>query len=49
MQKCIWYSPPNVFALRLNAAIFNCIAAENRKFRAFKKNTVGFFEQGLRP
>ena len=40
---------PDVFALRLNAAIFDCIATENRKFRAFKKITVGFFEQGLRP
>ncbi len=39
---------PDVFALRLNAAIFDCFAAENRKFRASKKPTVGFFEQGLR-
>ncbi|MBE6553665.1 MAG: hypothetical protein E7666_04910 [Ruminococcaceae bacterium] len=39
---------PDVFALRLNAAIFDCFAVENRKFRATKKPTVGFFEQGLR-
>lgn len=39
---------PDVFALRLNAAIFDCFAVENRKFRASKKPTVGFFEQGLR-
>ncbi|MBE6553759.1 MAG: hypothetical protein E7666_05390 [Ruminococcaceae bacterium] len=40
--------PPDVFALRLNTAIFDCFAVENRKFRATKKPTVGFFEQRLR-
>jgi len=39
---------PDVFALRLNTAIFDCFAVENRKFRATKKPTVGFFEQRLR-
>jgi len=48
MQKCIWYSPPTFFALRLNAAIFDCFAVENRKSRTTKKPTVGFFEQRLR-
>jgi len=38
----------NVFALRLNTAIFACFAVENRKFRATKKPTVGFLEQRLR-
>ena len=46
---------PVVFALRLDAAIFAHYdkksmqkASENRKFRASKKPTVGFFAQGLR-
>jgi len=39
---------PVVFALRLNTAIFACFAGKNRKFRASKKPTVGFFAQGLR-
>jgi len=46
---------PDVFALRLDAAIFAyhiekimLKASENRKFRASKKPTVGFFAQGLR-
>ena len=45
---------PDVFALRLDAAIFAyhiekimLKASENRKFRASKKPTVGFFAQGL--
>ena len=36
-----------VFALRLNTAIFACKAGKNRKFRASKKPTVGFFAQRL--
>ena len=46
---------PDVFALRLDAAIIAyhiekimLKASENRKFRASKKPTVGFFAQGLR-
>ena len=46
---------PDVFALRLDAAIFAyhiekimLKASENRKFRASKKPNVGFFAQGLR-
>jgi len=39
---------PDVFALRRIAAISDCFAGENRKFRATKKPTVGFFEQRLR-
>jgi len=39
---------PDVFALRRIAAIFDCFAVENRKFRATKKPTVSFFEQRLR-
>jgi len=46
---------PVVFALRLDAAIFAAYfekicrkTSENRKFRASKKPTVGFFAQGLR-
>jgi len=37
---------PDVFALRLNTAIFDCFAVENRKFRATKKPTVVFFSRG---
>ena len=39
---------PDVFALRLNTTVFDCKTGENRKFRATKKPTVGFFEQRLR-
>jgi len=39
---------PDVFALRLNTAIFDCFSVENRKFRVSKKPIVSFFEQGLR-
>ena len=45
---------PDVFALRLDAAIFAYDiakamqkATENRKFRASKNPNVGFFAQGL--
>ena len=47
---------PDVFALRLDAAIFDyhiekimLKASENRKFRASKKPNVGFFAQGGAP
>jgi hypothetical protein len=55
MQKMHLILTPDVFALRLDAAIFAYYiakiirkAGENRKFRASKKPTVGFFEEGLR-
>jgi hypothetical protein len=55
MQKMHLILTPDVFALRLDAAIFAYDiakiirkASENRKFRASKKPTVGFFEEGLR-
>ena len=47
MQK-MHLTHPVVFALRLNTAIFACFTGKNRKFRASKKPTVGFFAQGLR-
>jgi len=36
---------PRVFALRQNAAFFECFVAELRKFRTSKKPTVGFFSR----
>ena len=46
MPKMHLVLTPDIFALRLNASIFDCFAVENRKFRASKKPTVGFLQRG---
>ena len=43
MRFRIWYSPPSFLLCGRATAIFARFASKNRKFRASKKPTVGFF------
>jgi len=48
MQKCIWYSPSSFCFDGETPSFLIRFTTKNRKFRASKKPTVGFFALGLR-
>ena len=45
MQKCIWYSPSSFCFDGETPSFLIRFTTKNRKFRASKKPTVGFFVQ----